>query len=175
MTFDDRYASAVRSSNLRGKSDAEGAVDVLGAAGLAGRQAPLAIALQRLIMAGDDRTAEEVVRIMAGMLVGKAWHSEKVALPRPEATDMSKAVLGWYRKGTCKKCRGHGLQLIRGAPTLSSSNCPDCRGTGKLLFDRHFSMERLWLARWLLAEMERELAKAGPLAMAALAPRFSFD
>ncbi|WP_046111807.1 hypothetical protein [Aquincola tertiaricarbonis] len=170
MTFEDRYASAVRSSNLRGKSDVQGAVDVLGAAGLAAKRTPLGMALERLFV-GDNAAAGEIVNILAGMLVGKAWHGDRIELPRTEAADMARAVLAWHRDGVCKPCGGHGVLVMRGTPTLGDQRCTACRGTGRLLFDRFFSMERLHLARWLVAEMEREMNVAGPAAMAALRPK----
>lgn len=170
MTFDDRYASAVRSSNLRGKSDTQGAVDVLGAAGIAAKQAPLAIALERLLN-GRSGSSREVVDMMCEAVISKAWLQDRCVLPRTEGADMARAVLAWYRDGACTSCGGHGVLTRRGAPSLSDQKCTACKGTGKVLFDRQFSMERLSLARWMLAELERELAKAGPLAMAALAPR----
>ena len=54
---------------------------------------------------------------------------------------------------------------------MDRSSCKFCRGTGKILFDRQFPITRLELARWLLVEIEREQAVAGPAAMAALAPK----
>ena len=85
--------------------------------------------------------------------------------------DMARAVLSWHRDGICRKCGGHGFQIIAGTPTIGESACTACRGTRKIPFDRNFSLETLDLARWLLGEVEKEQAKAGPAAMAALAPK----
>lgn len=167
MTFEDRYAGAVRSSNLRGNANRETALDVLGAAGIVGKTAPLAMALERLFV-GDNTAAESVVAILAASLVGKAWRNDEQRVPRAQAADIAKAVLAWHRDGVCKPCGGHGVLLMRGAPTLSDKKCPECRGTGKIPFDRQFPMDVVWLARWGLAELEREMAVAGPLAMAKL-------
>jgi len=166
----DRYASATRATNLKGEADTVRAVDVLGAAGLAAKHSPLAMGLLRLFV-GDNKGAAELVGLMGQMLVGKAWHGDKIALSPVEACDMARAVLAWHRDGVCRVCGGHGFELIANTPALSDKQCPACRGTGRVLFDRQFGMERLTLARWLLAEVEREMAKAGPAAMAALAPR----
>ena len=177
MTYTDRYASAKRSSNLRSKADTtQSDSDVLGAAGLAAKRQPLAMALLSLFV-GDNRAAKQVVLLMADMLVGKAWHWEKVSLERVEAEDMARKVLAWHRDGVCRVCGGHGFQLQsggkpgQGRDTLSDRHCTACRGTGRIPFDGAFSMERTPLARWLLSEVERETAKAGPAAMQALAPR----
>lgn len=166
----DRYASAVRSSNLTSKpgttySDS----DVLGAAGLAARKAPLGIALLRLFVGGADH-AGEVVEILAGMAVGKAYRMGNEAT-RVEAVDIARAVLAWYRHGTCTACGGHGRRVIPGTTTLGDEACAPCRGTGRIVFDQQFPLERLELARWLAAEIEREQGAAGFEAMAKLAPR----
>jgi hypothetical protein len=170
-TFQDRYSSAVRSANLKSqpgttRSDA----DILGAAGIAAKRSPLAIALLRLF-AGDNHASRDIVLQLAQMLVGKAWHAKRFSLPRTEAEDIAKAVLAWHRDGTCRPCGGHGYTAVEGAPTISDHQCPVCRGTGRMPFDRHFKGSQLDLAQWLVAEVEREQAMAGPAAMRALAPR----
>ncbi len=170
MSYTDRYSTAVRSKHLKHDAEHEVDVDILGAAGMAGKRSPLAMALLRLFV-GDNTMAREIVQIMAGMLVGKAWHLQRVELARVEAEDIAGAGLAWHRDGTCKACGGHGFLVIAGTTSIGEHACPHCRGTGRLPFDREFSMERLELARWLLAEVERETAKAGPAAMASLAPR----
>jgi DnaJ-class molecular chaperone len=169
----DRYASAVHSSNLASKpmtvfSDS----DVLGAAGLAGKRNGLAMALCRLF-SGDNTAAHDLVRTMAEMVCGKS-RALGVKLKRPQAVDMARAVLAWKRDGVCRPCGGHGFELIPGTKTVGGTSCRHCRGTGKLLFDRQFTLERLSVARWLLAEIEREQGKAGAAAMAKLAPRLDF-
>ncbi len=181
MTIIDRYTSAVHSSNLKSKADTTSSdTDVLGAAawaskpvrvidGVEVRGSPLGIALMRLL-AGDNTAAHDLVQIMAGSVKGKAKR-EGLALKWVQCEDIGRAVLAWHRDGVCRPCGGHGYRLIEGAPTLSGNVCPSCRGTGKVPFDDAFSMEMLFLARWLLAEVEREQAIAGPAAMAALAPR----
>ena len=176
MNFDDRYATAVRSSNLKSKPDTlRSDSDVLGAAGLAAKRAPLALALLRLL-SGDNHASTEIVSILAGMADGKAYRIG-VEITRIECVDMGRAVLAWCRDGTCKACGGHGFRLAndaeigQGRAVLSEHHCPACRGERKIPFDRQFSIERLELARWLRSEVEREVSKAGPAAMAALAPR----
>ena len=183
MKITDRYSTAVHSSNLKSKPETTFSdADVLGAAGLAGkaertlpdgtviRGAPLGIALMRLL-SGDNTASREIVAILADSAVGKAWRMDGMKLQRVQADDMARAVLAWYRDGTCKPCGGHGYLLMQGAPSLSEHTCPACKGTRKVPFDSAFSLELVLLARWMLAEVEREIAFAGPAAMAALAPR----
>ena len=143
--------------------------DVVGAVGLAGKRAPLATALLRLFV-GDNRAARDIVHIMAGMLVGKAYRlGHEIA--RVQAEDMARAVLAWHRDGRCKHCDGHGLLKLEGAPGLSDQQCGRCRGTGRIIFDRQFPMDRLELARWMAAEVDREQQIAGVEAMRCLAQR----
>ena len=175
----DRYAAAVRSKNLRASAEtmADGtnpvataaAADVIGAFGLAGKKQPLAMALARLLV-GDRQVARKIVDILTTKVLDKA-EAWKVDIQPDEAVVLGKCVLAWAQFGTCKPCRGLGHPLIRGTTTLSQVTCPECHGTGRMPFDTHFAVEHLQLARWLLAEIEADIAKAGPVAMAALAPR----
>ena len=170
MSIIDRYASAVRSSNMGSKPETTRSdSDVIGAAGLAAKHVPLGIALMRLL-SGDNHASGVIVDILAEKAVGKAYRLGNEC-GRVEATDIARAVLAWHRDATCKPCGGHGVLHIPGTPTLGSERCPRCKGAGRMPFDRQFSMVRLELARWLVAEVERELAIAGPAAMRALAPR----
>ena len=172
----DRYASAVRSSNLKSKPETTRSdSDVLGAAGLAAKKRPLAMALMRLL-SGDNHATREIVALLEEKVVGKAYRME-VEIQRTQATDMARAVLAWCRDGVCKTCGGHGFRLAgdaklgEGRGSLSEHQCLTCRGTGKVPFEKQFSLETVELARWLRAEIERDLASAGALAMARLAPR----
>lgn len=160
----------MRSGNLLSKPDTTYSdTDVLGAVGLAGKRHPLAMALARLFV-GDNHAARELVEILSAMAWGKAL-ALRVELKRTQADDMARAVLAWHRDGVCRECGGHGYQLIVGAPSIGDNACPACRGTRKVPFDSQFSIERLVVARWLLAAVEREQAIAGPAAMAKLADR----
>jgi hypothetical protein len=170
MKILDRYAAAVHSGNLSSEPDTTYSdTDVLAAFGLASRKSPLACALTRLFM-GDNWASVGLVILLSDM----AWHKAQalhIPLKRPHAEDMARAVLAWHRDGTCKPCGGHGTTIIEGTLTLGDHACQHCRGSGRRLFDREFSGRRLEVAQWLLAEVEREQGKAGPEAMARLAPR----
>jgi hypothetical protein len=158
--IEQQYAEAVARGAQR---------SVVGAVGLAGKHAPLATALLRLFV-GDNRAARDIVHIMASMLVGKAYRMGH-EIARVQAEDMARAVLAWHRDGRCKHCDGHGYLKLDGAPGLSDQPCSHCRGTGRILFDRQFPMDRLELARWLAAEVEREQQIAGAAAMRYLSER----
>ncbi len=173
MKFEDRYSTAIRAKNLRSDPNTRASdPDILGAAGLAGRTEPLAMALLRLF-AGDNHASVSIVATMSEMAWGKA-QVLGVKLKRVQADDLARAVLAWHRDGVCKACNGHGYALIEGSPGLSANECPACRGTGKVPFDKQFRMEWQDVARWLCAEIERESGRAGPAAMSKLAPRLDF-
>lgn len=184
----NRYASAVHSSNLGvDEKTVMSDTDVLGAMGIADRvlnvgmtssgtpvrPCPLAVPLERLF-AGDNNAAYDIVRTMAEMV----WYEArriKVKLGRVEAKEIAQACLAWHRDGVCKPCGGHGYALIPGTISLSSHECPACRGSGKRLFEREFKPLHRELARWLVSEMSRASGYAGPAAMRALAPSLNLE
>lgn len=198
MNIRARYASAVHSHNLTVRSsknnteDAEtviGDPEVLGAYGLADRNlgegrergrdgkwrpitpAPLAVPLERLF-AGDSNAAHAVVGILA-ILAFDESRRLGVRLSQVQATDMARATLAWYRNGTCQPCGGRGKPLIKDSPVESAHDCDQCKGTGKVLFERNFRHEWKPLAVWLRDRMDEESSKAGPAAMRSLAGRMT--
>ena len=146
--------------------------DAVGAAGFAGKKRPLAMALLRLFV-GDNHAAKQIVSLMSVMLVSKAYQIG-ILLPFTEAEDIASAVLAWHRDGVCKPCGGHGFTKIEGSPSLSEHVCPACRGTRKVPFEREFKSRNVDLARWLIAEVEREQAIAAKEAMKRLNLRIDF-
>jgi hypothetical protein len=173
MTITDRYAGAVRSSDLSNKAKDDATIstdsDVIGAFGFAAKSEPLAVALLRLFC-GDNNAAREVVSILSVMAWDRAA-SMRVDLRRTQADDMARAVLAWHRDGVCRACSGHGFELIPGAPAVSARPCAACEGARKVPFGPEFLAPVRTVAWWLLAEVERSQAKAGPAAMAKLAQR----
>lgn len=170
MRISERYASAIRSSNMRVDGRTTYAdPDVLGAYGLASREEPLAVALERLF-AGDNGAATSIVAELAQLARGKAT-AMRIKIGATQAVDMAQACLAWHREGACKPCGGHGKLLIPGTKTHGDRECQPCRGTGKRPFEREFHAEKRELARWLVAEMQRATAEAGPAAMKTLAPK----
>lgn len=171
MKFEDRYAMAVRTSNLKSESTTTfSSADILGAAGLAAQRHPLAISLLRLFT-GDNAAAGVIVDHMTQMTMSKAHFAYSQAIDREAASIVSRLVLDWYRDRRCRPCRGLGHQLIPGTPKLSDQACKVCGGAGLRDFDAMFPPDRLQLAKWLASELEREMGMAGPAAMAALKPK----
>jgi len=157
----DWYASDVSAGNQG---------DSVGAVGFAGKSRPLAMALLRLFV-GDNHAAKDLVGLMAQMLVSKAYRGSDMLLSHLEAQDMARAVLAWHRDGVCKPCGGHGYLKIEGSPSLSEHSCRACHGTKKVPFESEFRNGRVELARWLIAEVEREQVIAGKEAIKRLSLR----
>lgn len=167
MRVIERYTTAVNSGSLAvDERTTWSDSDVLGAAGLAARHQALGLALLRLF--ADDKP-EQAVSMLSDMAFRRA-RTLKVKLSQVQAGDLAKAVLGWYRHGTCQPCGGTGFKVIPGTPALGDS-CPHCGGTGKIPFDRQFPESVRELARWLSGEIDRSQVAAGRAAMAMLAPR----
>lgn len=179
MKITERYSSAVNSSNL--KSDPKTVMsdtDTLAAYGIADRRLsqgedqfskhPLAVPLERLF-AGDNAAAGVIIQILGGIIRHKA-KAMRVRMTETQATDMAKAILGWFRKPACPVCNGHGFRLFDSAPSLTNQECFPCNGTGKVPLERLFREEWRELVRWAIAKMELESGMAGPAAMRALAP-----
>lgn len=188
-SINNRYASAVHSSNLKhtselNKLDDQGQssdADVLGAMGIADRRLskgvdhtgrptfdkhPLSVPLERLF-AGDDSAAAEIVRLLTDVILGKA-NATRVDLTPVQAKDMARATLGWFRQSACKECGGHGFKIIPGTKTLGDSRCAPCMGTGKIQLEVAFRANQRELVRWVMTQLEREAGQAGPAAMKAL-------
>lgn len=162
----DRYSTAIHTSNLKSDATTTWAdIDVIGAAGIAGKYTPLGVGLARML-AGGGRG--EVVAILSNM-VFKRRLKHDIKITYVQAEDIAKAVLAWWRDGTCQPCGGRGSTKIKDAPSLGDE-CKHCQGTGKIPFDRQFRSDWLPLARWLSAEIERSQAVAGVLAMKIIAP-----
>jgi hypothetical protein len=178
MRITDRYASAIRSSNLKhDERSTHSDTDVIGAFGLADKWLSkygdtLSVPLTRLFM-GDNGAAAQIIEVLAGMARGKApaLHTD---ITKAQADDMARACLAWHRDSTCKACGGHGQFVIKGSTTIGGAICKTCKGTGKILFEKQFRHEWRDLARWLVSEMEREQGKSGPAAMEALGRQLDF-
>jgi DnaJ-class molecular chaperone len=183
----DRYASAIHSSNLKSRFETTHSdSDVIGAYGFADRRLssgkgpgdevhfskhPLAVPLERLF-SGDKTVATEIVRIMAEIVRGKA-RALRIDMTQVQASDMARVMLGWFRHPACRVCGGHGFKIIKNTKTLGDMRCRSCAGTGKVQLELEYRVEQRELVRWAMTQIERESAMAGPAAMRALAPSFN--
>lgn len=161
----DRYVSATHSSNLKVEErTTHSDSDMLGAMGLAAKRKPLAAALARLY-AGDNHAAAGVITALADQL---ERHPPARDLCRLVKEDIARSVMAWHRDGVCKSCEGHGHLTILGAPVLSGMECKACAGVGRIRFEVNFTERRRPIARWLLNQVEAELAGAGTAVAAKL-------
>lgn len=134
------------------------------------KPAPLAVSLERLLIGGDNRAAHEIVRKLAE----RAWaesHAFEIKIGRADCADMARAVLAWFRHGICRRCGGHGFDLIPGTRTHGGVACMHCKGSGKRALEKEFKAPWRPLVTWLAAEIQREAGRAGPRAMAHLAAK----
>ena len=165
MKIVERYASAVRSSNLRSKeATTYSDPDVVGAFGLAAKTEPLGAALHRLFT-GDNRAAQAVIDALADKLTSRFAGS----LTESEARSVAAHTLNWNRDKVCPFCKGRGSDLIQGSPTLSDRECKHCRGTGQKLFEKQFHRDKLKFADWAQMQIDIALPAAGQAAMKSLA------
>jgi hypothetical protein len=166
LSIIDRYASAVRSSDLRSRPDTTFSdPDVIGAFGLAGKREPLGAALMRLFT-GDNNAAQAVIEALTQKLLTHF----PASLRESEARTVATGVLAWNRANVCTVCHGSGYEVIPGTPSLSDKECKSCRGTGKTLFHRQFHRSKLEYADWAQAQIEMAQSRAGQEAMRAIAP-----
>ena len=188
MQIQNRYFSAVHSSNLKSSPDTTASdPDVLGAYGIADRRLcagvdadgnrvhdprRLAVPLARLF-AGDKGAAQEIVGMLAPVIRHKA-NALRLRLTPIQCMDMARIVLGWFRNSACQSCGGHGFKIIPGTKTLGDSRCHPCDGTGKVPLELGFRLEQRELVRWAVAQIEREVGVAGPAALRALKPSLEF-
>ena len=188
MKITERYASAIKSSNLKTiASTTYGDTDVLGAFGIADRRLslginaagvqvsdrrPLAVPLQRLLM-GDSGAAAELVDLLAQGLRGQAKDA-RIVLTAFSSQKMARAVIAYFRNSACSVCGGHGLEVVPGSNALGSAKCGACKGTGKVQIVKAFRQEHRDLVRWAMDRVEEESSRAGPAAMQALADRLDF-
>lgn len=165
MKIIERYASAVRSSDLRSRENTTFSdPDVIGAFGLAAKREPLGVSLARLLL-GDNKAADDVVRQLAEMTRSKFHHLKQV-----QAEDIARAVLAWNRHGVCPECDGHGYMVIPGSPTVGDVECKSCLGTKKVLLHKQFCTEHQDAALWMQGQIEDVQSTAGQAAMRAIAP-----
>ncbi len=179
MKIQDRYASAIHSSNLKSKPETNMSdSDVLGAYGFADRRLtsgeghyqehPLAAPLTRLF--NGSRNTGEVIGILTGLILDRSERM-KIGLSEAETRDMARVILGWFRSPRCRACGGHGVKTIRGTTVLGDRRCSPCEGTGTIQIELLYRESRRELVRWAVARMEQESSLAGPEAMKALASR----
>lgn len=183
MRIKERYASAVSSSNLKSRPETTMSdTDVLSAYAVADQRLshgkdhytkhPLAVPLERLFT-GDSSAGTQIQQILADMIRGRAI-ATRIHLTRTQRMDMARAILGWFRNPTCKKCDGHGFMPIPMSRAIGPVRCKPCDSTGRIQIEHLFREEQREIVRWAVLRVELEAGMAGPAAMKALAPSLNF-
>lgn len=140
-TITERYSRATNSSNLAVKADARTDTDMLIASGWT--PALMGSILRRLQAEWDGaqkspRMSETdfLLLLMNLRTLGNAIHAAelwcvKKGISNPGET--ARKAINLYLDSNCQKCHGRGKLLMQGAarPTLGS-DCPACRGTGRV-------------------------------------------
>ena len=166
MRILDRYHTAVHATSLKSEPTTTWSdTDVLGAAGLAARVEPLGIELARMLAGGG---AGGVISILAKEAYVRS-HIISKRVTVTQAENIAKAVLAWYRHGTCQPCGGTGFKRIKDTPSLGDE-CSHCEGTGRIPFEKQFQHEHREIARYLHDEIGTAQSKAGRMAMLKIAP-----
>ena len=150
MKLIERYASAIRSSNLRSiERTTQSDSDVIGAVGLASKTDYLGALLLRFEM-GDNKAARECASVLA--------HRAHIKFPKLHprtAFDLASALIAFSRSDVCTSCNGLGREVIPGTPTLGTKECSACRGTGKKRIDKQFPKEHMPALDWMHAWVSR--------------------
>jgi hypothetical protein len=118
MRVIDRYAKAVTSSHLESSDHATVDVDVLTAAGWAGRES-LASVLTRARISPTPSSQRAAYQAL-----------ERWVLGRKQLPDMARRLFSWLLEPYCPACRGLRFQIIHGTGHLSDHACTVCAGTG---------------------------------------------
>jgi len=165
MSFNDSYSRAVHARNLKSTPETTYSdTDTLSAAGLAAKHEPLGIALSRVFAAGGGVT--EAVEAMAVAVYDRSRYTNNHARHRItelQARDLAKAVMAWYRFGSCQPCGGIGYSRTKDTPSLGS-RCNHCGGLGRIPFTKQFQHQHRELASWLQDNIGLTLSRAIQLA-----------
>ncbi len=170
MKIIDRYNTAIHATSLKSQAETTWSdTDVLGAAGLAARHEELGIDLMRMLAGGGQ---VGVITTLTNEAYERGFRI-KQRVTMVQAGDIAKAVLAWYRHGTCQPCGGTGFARIADTPSLGDE-CQHCHGTGRIPFDSQFQHEHRAIAQWLHDQIGKTQARAGQLAMQKIAPMLDF-
>ena len=120
ISTEERYLSASQSSNMRVQAEKHGDADVMIAAGWSASR--IGGALMRL-HSKPTREGLALVHVQVAM------EADRMHISNPDA--VATAALAWWLDRVCPVCHGRKYDTIPGTPSLSSIECPKCRGTGE--------------------------------------------
>ena len=163
--IEERYSSAINTSNLRVEADKGGSADLLIAVGWSASR--LGAALMRLHTEYDSAAVppgavsdtdcyllQWKLKSLPDVLEQVTIYATVRGIERPQAVAL--AVVAFWLDKHCQRCSGHKFERIPGTPSLSAKHCKACRGTGEIPFP-HGSAGKL-IERYLDEAVERAQA-----------------
>lgn len=140
-TVEERYTTAITTSNLRVEADKGGSADVIIAVGWSASR--IGAALMRLHTEYDsaaippgqvsntDRALLQCkLKSLPAVLEQVTLQAEKWGIDRPAKVAL--AVIAFWLDKHCVKCGGHRFERVPGTPALSARHCKACRGSGEM-------------------------------------------
>jgi hypothetical protein len=138
-TLEEKYSSAIHSSNLRVEADKGGAADVLIAVGWSASR--MGAALMRLHTeyegAGLSRNPSRTdMSLLLSKLKSMADVRREAEIQAntwrmDDAAHVAFSVVLYWLDQRCRACEGRGAKVIPGTPALQSKPCRVCCGSGK--------------------------------------------
>lgn len=145
---------------------ADGAADVITAAGWVAQRHEIALMLWGVMYQGKTGQKHRLAELLGNELSMAKRQDQR--LKGADAHKVAREMLAWWCEGTCLPCDGRGYQAIQGTPSLSDNLCPHCHGSGKRSYPRDPAHV------WMEAELSRLSAMAASEVMKRLAKALDF-
>lgn len=142
----ERYGDAVAAGKIR---------DIVGAVGMAGRNAVIGALLWRALHGGDRSVLADLrTHLFAAVDTiakqGRWRHEEQL-----EARPLAARVLHWYLAGVCPACQGRKYRTVPGVDrVLSDAACQQCHGLGRTGIERAVPVAQALRAREIAAYLD---------------------
>lgn len=124
----------------------DGGIDLMGAAGLAGRRQVLGYALHHLLASRGAHDAHHVVDLLRAEFLKRGGARR----PAVEVTLLLQTAVAVWLTPVCPVCEGRKFEVMRDAPVLTDRPCKACGGSGQ---------RQLGLKGWELVTVEWARAK----------------
>lgn len=131
---DTKPGAAEQYSDAIGRGQAR---DIVGAAGMAGRNERVGALLWRALHGGDRTVVVQLRTELFGMVMSHATRKHWPGGDRAKAKPLAAQVLGWYLNNACRECKGRRYRSVPGVDrVLSDAPCAACHGTGLIAIER---------------------------------------
>lgn len=139
---------------------ADGAADVITAAGWVAQRHEMALMLWGVMYQGKTGQKHRLAELL-GDYLNRAMDRDRRL--KGDAWKIAKEMLAWWSDGVCTACDGRGYEIIKGTPSLSDRMCSHCHGSGKRPYPRDAAHV------WMEAELHRMSSIAASEVMKRLA------